>query len=183
MKELVYGTLKFDRFSIPDYLRDLSSWPAVDPFALAESSRASFKQLCDAITIFVTDPHTPVSVIVETTGVSRATLYRTLTRCWEKHSDGRIFGFRGAIPYGRLKDYERSAAINEAMTGHGGSSGAFQRLLRTYPKIEKLLSKHAEQRNEKIRSAREVRKPLKEIHDLFLKGCCGLLFPDTSIGG
>ncbi|GAB3387673.1 Mu transposase C-terminal domain-containing protein [Massilia sp. UMI-21] len=171
MKELVFGALKFDRFSIPEHLADLISWPAVDPMALSEESRSSFKQLCEAITIFLTDPHTPVSIILETTGVTRASLYRALARCWKKHPDGRIYGFRGAIPYSRLKSYERSAAIREEMLGHGGSSGAFQRLLRNYPNIEKLLNKHARKRNEKIKSAREVRKPLREVHDLFLKAC------------
>lgn len=171
MKELVYGALKFDRFSIPEHLSDLTSWPAVDQMALSEDARSSFKQICEAITIFLTDPHTPVSIILETTGVTRASLYRALARCWKKHPDGRIYGFRGAIPYSRLKAYERTAAIKEEMFGHGGSSGAFQRLLRDYPKIEKLLSKHAEKRNQKIKSAREVRKPLREVHDLFLKAC------------
>jgi hypothetical protein len=171
MKELAYGALKFDRFSVPDHLRDLASWPAVDLLALPEKARDSFERMCEAITIFLTDPHTPVSVILETTGVTRSTLYHSLARCWAKHPDGRIHGFRGAIPYGRLKDYDRTAAIREEMSGHGGSSGAFQRLLRDYPNIEKLLNKHGRQRNQKIKSAREVRKPIREIHDLFLKAC------------
>lgn len=171
MKDLVYGALKFDRCSVPDYLRDLATWPIVDQMALAEDSRTAFKHLCEAITIFLTDPHTPVSVILETTGVTRSSLYRALARCWQKHPDGRIYGFRGAIPYSRLKAYERNAAIREEMSGHGGSSGAFQRLLRDHPDIEKLLRKHAKQRNEKIKSAREVRKPIRKIHGLFLDAC------------
>lgn len=171
MKQLVFGKSRFDRLSIPDHLRDLQNWPTVDPSALTDADRTSYNTRCEAIKIFLEESQTPVSVILERTGVNRSSLYRLLERCWAKHADGRIFGFRGAIPYARLKKYERTVQVDAMREGRGGSSGAFTQLLRDYPAIEKLLKRLGKERNKPIRSAREVRKPLLEIHGLFLKAC------------
>lgn len=171
MKELAFGKLRFDRLSIPEHLRDLQNWPTVDTTALSDADRASYNRRCEAIQIFLEETQTPVTIILERTGINRSSLYRLLERCWRKHPDGRIFGFRGAISYVRQKEYERTVPVDAARDGRAGSSGAFTQLLNDYPGIKKLLKKLGKERNQKIHGAREVRKPLQEIHGLFLKAC------------
>lgn len=171
MKILAFGAAQFNRLSIPDYLKDIDTWATVDIGALSAIDWEAYRSRCDAIRMFLEDTDKPLSAIFEETGVSRSTLYRTLERCWKKHTDGRIFGFRGAIPFTRQKAYERTVPVKASRSGSSGSSGAFSQLLQNYPDIEKLLKKHGRLRNKKIANARAVRKSLHEIHDLFLKAC------------
>jgi hypothetical protein len=92
--------------------------------------------------------------------------------CLAKHPDGRIYGFRAAIRYERLKDYERIQSVNNKAAANGrGLSGAFSQLLRRYPDLEKFLLREAKQRHAPINEAREVRKTVKRIHKRFLEEC------------
>jgi putative transposase len=171
VKQLVFGKARFNRISIPDQLRDTAHWPAVDHTALSEEERAAYLKRCRALQAFLEEPHTPLAAILRETGVARSALYRLLDRCWERHDDGRIFGFRALVPYARLKEYERNRPVDAQWDRQGGSSGAFTQLLRDYPSLKKLLDKFAKQRNSPIRMAREVRKPLREVHGVFLDAC------------
>ncbi|MDN4059217.1 Mu transposase C-terminal domain-containing protein [Massilia sp. YIM B02769] len=174
MKNLSYGKLRFDRASIPDFLADLQTWPSVDPSALREEDRAPFRARCDAIKDFIEEKHVPVNAILKNTGVSRSTLYRLIEKCWQKHADGRIYGFRAVIPYERLADYERQQRVDGEREGYSGCAGAFAQLLREHPPIEKLLLKRAVERVRPIKGqkrARQVRKPLRAIHDEFIRAC------------
>lgn len=174
MRDFVHGKLRFNRGSIPDFLSDLQAWPSVDAFALPVKDRARFIARCVAIKDFIEEQHTPVSAILARTGVSRSTLYRLIEKCWQKHTDGRLYGFRAAIPYERFEDYERRQRVDGNREGYSGCAGAFAQLLREHPVIEKLLEKHAKDRVRPIKgrkSARQVRKPLQAIHDEFIRAC------------
>ena len=171
MKELIFGTLRFSRGDVPDSLRNLQSWPTVDHMALSEKNRASYKARCEALRLFLDETLVPVSAITDATGVQPGVLYRLLQRCWTKHPDGKIYGFRGAIPYARFKTYTRTAPVRASFDGHGGASGAFQQLLTRYPKIRDLLVKRARTRNKKIMGPTVFRKSLEETHQMFLKAC------------
>ena len=161
MKQLVFGKATFNRTSIPDQLRNTSTWPSVDHTALPEQERAAYLMRCRALQAFLDEPTTTIAEILRETGVARSALYRQLDRCWERHEDGRIFGFRALVPYARLKQYERKRAVDAKWDRQGGTSGAFTQLLRDHPALMKLLDKFARQRNSPIRKAREVRKPLR----------------------
>lgn len=171
MRQLVFGKARFNRISIPDHLRDMAHWPTVDQTALCEQERATYLKRCEALRAFLDEPQTSLAEIFRETGVSRSGLYRLLERCWETHPDGRIFGFRAVIPYARLKKYERNIPVDPQKDRKGGASGSFTRLLRDYPAIKKLLDKFGKRRHTPIRNAREVRKPLHEIHGLFIDSC------------
>jgi len=171
MKELTFGSLRFSRGGVPESLSHLESWPTVDLMALPPKDRAGFKARCEAIRLFLEQSSMPVSAIAEATGVQPAAIYRALKRCWTKHSDGQIYGFRGAIPYARFKSYTRTAPVRASYDGHGGASGAFERLLATYPKIRQLLLKYAKNRNKKIQGATVFRKSIEEIHQQFQRAC------------
>jgi putative transposase len=171
MKELIFGSLRFSRTDVPADLKQLESWPTVDISALSENDLAGFKARCDAIRLFLDEANFPISSITSATGVQPAALYRVLKRCWTKHDDGQIYGFRGAIPYARFKAYARTAPVLATFDGHGGASGAFERLLNTYPKIRQLLLKHAKNRNKKIKGATVFRMSIEEIHQKFQQAC------------
>jgi putative transposase len=172
MTEIAFGQLRFDRGSIPGHLRDLSAWPTVDVSALDEGDRASFTSRRRAIELFVEYPNMSLSSIKSQTGVDPKSLYRMIERCLAKHSDGRIYGFRAAIPYARLKRYERIHSIDREVGSKGsGLAGAFGLLLARYPSLEKFLLAEAKKRHEPITEAREVRKSVKRIHKRFLDEC------------
>lgn len=172
MTKFAFGQVGFDRGSIPDNLRDLSAWPSVDVSALSEHDQAVFVARQTAIELYIQNPNLSLSAIRDQTGVDPKTVYRTMDRCLSKHADGRIYGFRAAIPYARLKQYERVHSVDRHDGAQGvGLAGAFGLLLQRYPSIEKLLLRHAKQRHKVIDDAREVRKSIKRIHKAFLEEC------------
>ena len=97
MKSLIYGNKPFSRDTIPDELRDLSTWPTVDITALSPEKQDDFKSRAEAIRIFIEAPYVSLSSLKNVTGVHPQSLYRLLTRCLTQHADGRIYGFR-AVP-------------------------------------------------------------------------------------
>lgn len=161
------------RETIPDHLRDATTWPSVDPSALTDTERAVFHARQQAILFFLNEPGMPLRAIHQRTGVDPKTIHRVIERCLSKHADGQIFGFRGAIPYTRLKAYERVQGINNAAAAQGvGLSGAFGHLLERYPALQQFLLKQAKIRHKPINGvAREVRKSIKRIHKRFLDEC------------
>lgn len=171
MKSLAFGHIKFNRNSIPESLKELSEWPGVDESSLSNEDRETFKARREAIRIFIEEPSVPLASIERTTGVSTKTLYRLIPRCIEKHEDGRIYGFRAAIPYARLKDYERIEPVSSISARTSGLSGAFAQLVYRYPNIKKYLQKVAKERIKKIDGVREGRRSLRKVHKQFLDEC------------
>ncbi len=172
MSKILFGNLSFDRFSIPENLRDVSAWPAVDVKALDEESRANFVARQDALVLFIESPSVSLAEIKRQTGVDPKTLYRMIPRCFAMHADGRIYGFRAVIPYERLKNYERTQSVNSLAAPDGkGLAGAFSQLIKRYPQLEKFLEEEAKNRRAPINTAREVRKTVKRIHKRFLEQC------------
>lgn len=174
MRDLVYGKMRFSRGSIPDFLSDLDTWASVDLSALPKDRQASFQARREAIEAFITEKHLSVSAILKSTGVARSTLYRLVEKCWKKHPDGRMYGYRALILYGRSSDYERRQPVDGNRDGYSGCAGAFTQLLRDHPVIEKLLKKRAAERVRPIKGqkrVRQIRKPLLALHEEFLKAC------------
>lgn len=175
MTKFAFDKLRFDRASFPQQLSDLAAWPSVDVSALTGADAASFSSRRHAIELFIGEPLLPMTTIQARTGVDPKTVYRLVERCLAKHADGRIFGFRAAIPYARLKEYERVHSINRAQGAQGvGLSGAFALLLQQYPPLGKYLQKEAERRRKPITGAQEVRRSVKRIHKRFLDECRAL---------
>jgi hypothetical protein len=44
MKSFAFGSLNFDRQSVPDELRDMEVWPSVDEIALGEAGRDVYRR-------------------------------------------------------------------------------------------------------------------------------------------
>ena len=102
------------------------------------------------------------------TRVDRKTLTRLVGRCTTLHTDGRIYGFRGAVPHLPIKEYERFAQVS--INGRG-KAGAFKQLRERYPMIEAGLKRSFLERIRPIDTEREVRKSMRSIHRAFLKHC------------
>ncbi|WP_244115007.1 hypothetical protein [Burkholderia cepacia] len=79
MRSIAFGTLRFDRRSIPAELVDLSQWPSADDSALDEQARELFARRVRAMTLFV-DGSTPLQSIGRETGVRINDLYRLFER-------------------------------------------------------------------------------------------------------
>ncbi len=172
MKMFSFNKVRFDRASIPQELSDFSTWPIVDISALSNSDATVFRSRQRAIELFIGEPLLSMKTIQGKTGIDPKTVYRLVERCLTKHPDGRIFGFRAAIPYTRLKEYERIHAINPAHSSRGvGLSGAFGLLLHRYPELESYLQNEAKKRHKSITGANEVRRSMGRIHKRFLEKC------------
>jgi hypothetical protein len=80
MRAIVFGTLRFDRRSIPAELADVSQWPCADDSALDEPARLLFARRVRAMTLFV-DGTTALQAIGRETGLRINDLYRLFERC------------------------------------------------------------------------------------------------------
>lgn len=172
MKQLAFGSLSFDRSSIPEHLRDWSAWPAVDQFSLSPAHLQVYLAREMAIRQFLDSPECKVGDICRTTGISPNSIYRLFQRCCEKHPDGRIYGFRALLPYVRIENYNRTRPLQKgASRVRAGQSGAFGMLLARHPKLAALLAREARDRVTKIDAVREIRKSNRQIHKKFLDAC------------
>lgn len=169
MTNVAFGQVSTNRGSFPPELTDLSVWPSIDFSALSVEEQAFFSARRTAVELYVLSPHISLAEIEIQTGLQRRAIYRILARCVSKHADGRIYGFRAALPYARLKQYERANRPDRA--DEFGLAGAFGFLLERYPSVKKYLLRIAEQRHRVVTSAREVRKPIKSVHKGFLEEC------------
>lgn len=169
---VLWGNLAIRRSAIPETLADLSSWATVDKSALSPPAAAVYERQVEAIRLFVEQPDLPIADILKQTGVHREQLYRLLNRCLKTHTDGRIYGFRGAIAYAHLKEYERTQKVKPSkLQAKGGAAGALKQLLRNLPDIATWLAKEARIRDRSLKPGemREIHKGVRSLHREFLK--------------
>ena len=108
---------------------DPGAWPAFDVRVLQRRLRKTFASRREAVELYAN--RVPVVEILARTGVHRRQLYRLIDHCSALHEDGRIFGWRGLVPYVHVADYQRAARIELNPDGNG-AAGAFSMLLRAY---------------------------------------------------
>ncbi len=173
MRALVFRALEFDRSSIPAELKDLETWPTVDPSAIEPTRRAIFLARVEALRLYVEAVDMPLTEIDARTGVNRNSLTRMFTRCVEGHPDGRIHGFRALVPFKHLRPYQRTAPVQFG-TAASNASGAFSQLLACYPSLASWLARAARDRRRRAEGRREVRPKLPSLHKTFLERCRAL---------
>lgn len=166
--DLLFGSLKQDRESVPEALRRMDTWPTVDASALSPERRNVYARRVEALTLYLTVPEQSVAAISAQTGIDRKTIARLVGRCTTTHKDGRLYGYRGAVPSLRIKEYERFAPV---LINEKGKAGAFKQLLQRYPSIEAWLKRAFVARGQPIKTEQEVRKSMKSIHRAFRKNC------------
>ncbi|OBR54062.1 hypothetical protein [Paraburkholderia tropica] len=168
MKSMTFGSLRFDRRSIPPDIADISQWPGADDSALGERAGSLFARRVHAMTLFL-DAAVPLREIGRETGVRINDLYRLFERCIAPHEDGWIYGCRALLPWLHTRPYERCARV--AGTSKGGASGAFNQLLRRYPEIERWIARKVASRSRKMTRLEEVPRQLWRLHAGFLAQC------------
>ncbi|MBN3808541.1 hypothetical protein G3N97_05425 [Paraburkholderia sp. Ac-20347] len=168
MRSMTFGSLRFDRRSIPPEIADISHWPGADDSALDEQARALFARRVRAMTLFL-DGGMPLKEIGRDTGVRIHDLYRLFERCIAPHEDGRIYGCRALLPWLHTRPYERRVQVT--MSTGAGASGAFTQLLRRYPEIEHWIARKVAARSRKLTRLDEVPRQLWRLHAGFLAQC------------
>lgn len=162
---------RFDRRSMLVQAPSVELWPAADPSHLPAHQQRSVELLSQALWDFFTDGDTSVAEILRRYPVARTALYRAARRCLAKHADGRIYGFRAALPYVRIKDYERQAAVKPLPYARAGSAGAFRQLFRDFPTVQQVVDTAVRNRNKRVKPGGQVRQPIRHIHTVFITAC------------
>lgn len=97
---------------------DVSKWPLVDHLALPEDRREQFLRRKRAIELYLAGV-TETEIQLET-GLSVPTVYKLIVhRCLSRDDTGQLMGWRGALPYYRIRGYERQRSIKVGPDGHG----------------------------------------------------------------
>jgi len=163
------AAIRIDRNSLDPALRDLNTWPKVDSLLLAADDTESYGRREQAVRNYMCG--WKVDDIVAEAGFSRQELKRLVRRCLERHSDGRIWGFRALIPRKRIHNYARTVhAKAHPPSRRGGDSGALTQLFEKYPDIKNVVDVLFLKR---VRDGvvHESRITVKSIHKRFLTAC------------
>ena len=155
------------RKDIPEALTNLALWPGVDLSALDAGLHTQYKLREDAIHAYFGCES--LDVIEKRFGVKRGALYWFIDRCVAAHSDGRIQGFRGLIPFAHVKPYVRLKPA-KARSERGGLVGAFNQLLDRYPSLTGTVQRHIAG-GELHLSATNRLVGLRQLQDAFLNEC------------
>jgi len=164
---------RFNRRTLPPDLRDLSSWPEVDIAALEPKVFERFDHRQKAIRAYLAGHR--VKDVWKETRIGRQELIRFLNRCLRLHDDGRIFGWRGLLPYKRTCDYVRLATPTAS---NGGNAGLFTQFLRDHPEIGGPLDETILTLREHD-ALRESRFSHREVYGRFRRLCVEARIPST----
>lgn len=110
---------------------DVSAWPTPDEGALTGDLRTQYFARKTAVLLHLRGASP--KEIWRQAGLSQKQAYRLIReRCLQVHSDGQPYGFRGLIPYLRIKPYTRSKPLQVDCFG-SGASGALELILDIHP--------------------------------------------------
>ncbi|MBO4120657.1 hypothetical protein J5T34_07890 [Cupriavidus gilardii] len=112
---------------------DTSGWPTPDEGALDDPRRALYFSRKHAVQLYLSgaDAHT----IKRLTSFSDKQVYRLISeRCLQAHPDGQPYGWRGLVPWLRVRPYRRRTKIRVDRFG-GGAAGALQATLDAHPEL------------------------------------------------
>lgn len=124
---------QFSRRMIGGRSIDTAQWPTPDEGALTGSKRAQYFARKEAVSLYLSGATTEAIKRLTTLGAKQA--YRLVReRCLETHHDGQPYGWRGLIPYFRIKPYKRRKKIIVDRFGFG-AAGAMQSLLDNHPEL------------------------------------------------
>jgi len=88
-------------------------------------------------------------------------------RCVVLHEDGQIYGFRGLVPYDRIRPYTRTKPVKIDAFGRGGA-GALRSLLELDPEFKRELDKKILSVAPKKAELTEVKQPRQVLWGWFL---------------
>lgn len=144
---------------------DLGTWVQVDPDALPSAQRERFMRRKRAVQLYLDGAS--AEEIRQHTGEDRANTYRLIvSRCLQPHPDGELYGWRGALPFLRVKGYNRRAPPEADEVG-AGTSGALQWLFAS-PEGRVLEQRFREQILKKETGLEGRRRPRQTLFRWFL---------------
>lgn len=130
---MTVGTTKFS----PEE-RDYSKWPRVNADMLAGDKKTRYLNLESALEDTCNDVKS--KLICDKYQLTRSSLSYYMKRAVAIHADGRPWGFRALIKGCRQVEYTRTAPTIAGEESDGyGLAGAFEMMLRKYPKAEALI--------------------------------------------
>ncbi|MBW0446150.1 hypothetical protein JNC06_03990 [Paraburkholderia phenoliruptrix] len=112
---------------------DSSQWATPDEGALQGDRRALYLARKNAVSLYLAGASP--DDIRHSTSLCVKQVYRLIReRCLEIHPDGQPFGWRGLVPWFRVRPYQRRKKVNVDQFG-GGAAGAMQALLLSLPDL------------------------------------------------
>lgn len=133
--EKVEDAAQYSRRTVGGRSIDTSQWATPDVGALQGERRALYLARKKAITLYLKGETDQVIKNATSLGAKQAgRLIRE--RCLETHPDGRPYGWRGIVPWIRLKEYHRRTKIRIDQFGSGGA-GAMQAIFDLHPDLRK----------------------------------------------
>lgn len=137
---------KAGKRGLPECYQSLAAWPAVDDLQLTNAVvRRRYTRLRDATQLYLQNQ--PMNVVEEAAGITGRRFLRLFNRCLKTAPDGKIWGLRAMVKGMRIAPLQRIKPIAFHSDTRAGFQGAFDKLLRDYPDIEKdLLSELSRKR-------------------------------------
>lgn len=110
-----------------------AEWATPDEGALEAGRQAQYFARKKAVTLFLSGASS--ETIRRLTGLGAKQAYRLIReRCIETHAEGRPYGWRGLVPYLRMRPYKRTKKIRVDKFG-SGAAGALQTVLDCHPDL------------------------------------------------
>lgn len=124
------GRRSVENLNINQESLDTSLWPTVLIENLTPKHRKLFLERKKAVDLFISTDMKVKDIETET-GLRRDEIHRFVRRCLEKDESGEIMGYKGLIPYKRVKDYNRKDFPVIKEEDSNNFTGAFNLLLGT----------------------------------------------------
>jgi hypothetical protein len=155
-----------ERFGILS-IAELDEWPDVEAGALTVEALEDYLHRKHAIQAYLAGA-TGRDMMERHNVTLRWVVDILRDRCLQAHTDGRIFGWRGAVRYARRKPYHRTKPVKTSAFGLG-AAGAMGLLLALEPDFKQRLDNYILKTvpNNQIG---EIKKPNHAIWSWFLKG-------------
>jgi putative transposase len=143
--------------------RKLEAWPLADVSNLPPDARADYERRYQAITGYMYgEPH---KELTKKWKLSRWEIKRLRDRCLSQHPDGRLWGFRGLLPFIRLRLPLRLTPRPRTMERGRGFGGELKRILNLYPKTRDKVYRH---HLRKRAGANEAWVPIASTHKVMI---------------
>lgn len=118
---------------------DLSDWPTFDEATLVGAQQERYFARKYAVTLYLRGAS--YETLAKSTSLSGNQIYRLISeRCLAIHPDGREYGWRGLVPYARIRPYRRTKKVCIDQFGSGGV-GALESTLNAYPALRHAFEK------------------------------------------
>lgn len=139
-------------------------WIEVSEHAIPELHRGKYLKRKTAVDLYL---NTSLSIpeITQQTGVIRQELHRYLLRCVQLDENGQPWGYRALLPQKNIVGYTRKQAAD----GEEQWAGAFQQLLRKYPKIKEVIDEAYLGKSKNKPIDRQISK--NQLHKKFIQEC------------